>query len=236
MSNLRCFGEANLQVWGHPITPADRIKAKGSGAPLVRVPCSHLAGLLYNRAQGENPMNVLVIDGYPQGGSADVYLAEVQKALERKRHQVTVMRLREMVIAECQRCHGCWVQSPGECKLPDESESLRTAFVKSDVAVLASPLLMGYPSALLQRAIDRLVPLLLPYWQSAELGMRHQARHDQMPKLGLLLGPEEDMDTDDISIVHALFDQVAIQLSTQLRFVLMTDVSASEVANEIHRL
>jgi len=101
---------------------------------------------------------------------------------------------------------------------------------------MASPLLMGYPSALLQRAIDRMIPLLLPYWQSTEKGMRHQARYDQMPKIGLLLGAEEDMDTEDLSIVSALFSGVAHQLCTQLKFVLMNDVPASEVANEIHRI
>lgn len=182
-------------------------------------------------------MNILVIDGNPQAeGAYQQYLASVEASLVHRRHHVTRFAVRDKVMADCQRCYGCWVKTPGECLLPDQSEELRRLFVESDVVVLASPLVMGYPTALLQRAIDRLLPLLLPYWESTEHGMRHETRYEKLPNLGLLLQAEADVDSEDLSILNELFTSVARQLGTSLKFIFMMDVPAHEVAYEIHRI
>lgn len=182
-------------------------------------------------------MNILVIDGNPR---AEVpfqeYLASVETSLVHRRHRVTQYAMRDKVVADCQRCYGCWVKSPGECLLPDSSMELRRLFVESDVVVLASPLVMGYPTALLQRAIDRLLPLLLPYWEASEHGMRHEGRYEKLPSLALLVKAEADIDSDDLSILNELFASVARQLGTTLKFIFMMDVPAHEVAYEIHRI
>jgi multimeric flavodoxin WrbA len=182
-------------------------------------------------------MEVLVINGNPDTESQfEEYLRELAVSLEHRRHRVTTLAVREMVIAECQRCFGCWVRTPGECLLPDQSELLRQHFVGSDMVLFASPLLMGYPTALTQKAIDRLLPTLLPYWESTETGVRHERRYDKVPVLGVLLHAREEVDSEDLSILDDLFASIAHQLGTTVKFILFSDIPAHEVAYEIHRL
>lgn len=183
-------------------------------------------------------MRILVIDGNPEQKDSDLeaYVSDLVRSLERRRHAVSVLRLADMVVADCERCFGCWVRTPGTCLLPDESEALRDAVVQSDLVVFCSPLIMGLPSALTHKALDRLQPLLLPYWKTTRGNVLHEPRYDRMPSFALVLKPEDHIDSEDVSIISEIFAREAAELGSTLAFVRLMDVPAHEVAHEIHRL
>jgi len=96
-------------------------------------------------------------------GAFDDYLKRLSDALASDGHAVTVFELREMDIKYCIGCFGCWVKTPGECIVPDESRDVRRAAIHSDLVLWASPVIMGFYSALLKKVTDKFLPLLHPY-------------------------------------------------------------------------
>ncbi len=111
-------------------------------------------------------MKVTVLNGNPDADNVhfDDYLKNLSALLESNNHAVTVLRLREMDIRYCIGCFGCWVKTPGECSnAADDTHTIRREFINSNLVLFASPIIMGFTSALLKRAHERLLPLLLPY-------------------------------------------------------------------------
>ena len=70
-----------------------------------------------------------------------------------------------MDVRYCVGCFGCWVKTPGECVSKDGSHDIRREVINSDLVLFASPLIMGFTSALLKKAHDKLIPLIHPYFE-----------------------------------------------------------------------
>src|SRR5680860_20197 len=111
-------------------------------------------------------MKITILNGNPEqsNSSFDNYLENLSGLLETKGHQVVTLWLRDMDIRPCTGCFGCWVKKPGECaSVEDDSRIVRQEALSSALMILASPVIMGFPSALLKRAQDKFIPMVLPY-------------------------------------------------------------------------
>ena len=179
-------------------------------------------------------MKITVLNGNPETGDAAVndYVGELIEQLGSEGHAVTALDLREMDIEYCTGCFGCWVKTPGECKVPDDTRDVRRAVIQSDLALFASPVIMGYPSALLKRTTDKLLPLLLPYLIIVQGESHHPPRYDHYPVWGLLLGAGDDADDDDIEIISAIYGREALNAKSRLAFTKRTTDPIEEVARE----
>lgn len=181
-------------------------------------------------------MNVTILDGAPAPGSAlDEALAGLEGSLRQGGHAVSWVKLRELRLRQCTGCFDCWLLTPGLCKFNDDGEVVIRAFLAADVAVLASPLSMGFPSALLKRAMERFCPIALPLFEIRQDEFHHPMRYGRSPPLGLLYAPEADTDGEDVAIVSRIFGRVAVNLHTRLGFVLSAERSTEEVADAIVR-
>jgi multimeric flavodoxin WrbA len=178
-------------------------------------------------------MNIAVLNANPKVSPFDGYLNDLQASLESDGHRVTVIPLRERTIRFCAGCFACWVKTPGECAIPDDGPEFRRAVIRSDFTLLASPLRMGFPSALLKKTIDRLLPLLHPYFEPVHAEAHHRRRYDRYPRLGLLLEKEPDTDGRDLSIVSDIFRRAALDLKSALDFALTTEIHPTELARRI---
>ena len=181
-------------------------------------------------------MKVAILDGSTGrgGGPFDDYLRHLAEVLEDDRHEVTVLTLREMDIRSCIGCLDCLVKTPGECSRPDAFPQVCRAAVNSDFVLLASPLRMGFPTALLKMAIERLVEgSVQSSGEMANREVHHAPRYSQYPRLGLLLAREEDTDAADIRIVSDIFSRIALAVKTTLAFSLLTDQPVEQVAQAI---
>jgi len=112
-------------------------------------------------------MKITILNGNPDVNNAkfDNYLKNLSDLLESSNHTVTILKLREWDIKYCTGCFGCWVKTPGECVVPDDTRDIRREYIHSDFVLFASPVIMGFTSALLKKAHDKRIPLLHPYFE-----------------------------------------------------------------------
>ena len=117
----------------------------------------------------------------------DGYLKRLSDELTSDGHAVIVFELREMDIKCCLGCLDCWVKTPGLCVTPDEARDVCRTYIHSDFVLCASPVIMGFYSALLKKMTDKLISLVHPYPIIVQGMTRHLARYDSYPQVGLLL-------------------------------------------------
>ena len=180
-------------------------------------------------------MKITILNGNPdaQNIAFDTYLDRLAGVLIADQHQVTRLNLRDMDIAYCIGCFGCWVKTPGECRSADESSQVCRAVINSDFTLWASPLRMGFPSALLKKVMDKSIPLIQPYFVVDQGEAHHQARYPHYPRLGLLLEEEADTDNDDLLNVADIFSRTALNLKSRLDFVHLTGQPVEALAAAI---
>lgn len=183
-------------------------------------------------------MKITILNGNPYADNAafDDYLKRLSGQLASDGHAVTVFELREMDIKYCTGCFGCWVKTPGECIVEDASREVRRAAINSDFVLWASPVIMGFYSALLKKVTDKFLPLLHPYGEVVRGEMRHVARYDKYPLVGLLLEEGLDTDDEDIAIISDIHEQLALDLKSELAFTRLTRDPVEEVTRAINDL
>jgi multimeric flavodoxin WrbA len=183
-------------------------------------------------------MKITILNGNPSPENTvfDGYLQGLVRLLENNKHHVHTFVLREMDIKYCTGCFGCWIKEPGYCIIEDDSAKLRRQFISSDFALFASPIIMGFISAILKKTQDKLIPLLLPYFELIQGEIHHQARYDSYPRLGLLLENRNETDDEDIRIITDIYKRTAINLHTKLCLTGFIDNPVEELASEINSI
>ena len=147
-----------------------------------------------------------------------------------------IMNLREMAIKYCTGCFSCWVKTPGECVFKDDSHEVCRSYINSDLVVFASPIIMGFTSAVLKKATDKLIPLLHPYIMFVQGECHHYSRYDRYPLMGVILEKGEDTDEEDLRIINDIYHRMAINFKTSCSFIKQTTATIEEVADAINRL
>jgi multimeric flavodoxin WrbA len=183
-------------------------------------------------------MRIAILNGNPDPANLrfDGWLKSLSDLLRAKNHQVTLLTLRALDIAYCTGCWGCWVKTPGRCLNEDGSREVCRAWVNSELLLLASPLKMGFVTALLKSALDKLIPVGLPYIGTRQGECCHQPRYPKSPKLAALLEPEDGGDAGDIEITRAILERNARNFKSELRFVLTADRPVEEAADAVDRV
>ena len=137
-------------------------------------------------------MNVLILNGCdPTCGWADGEQARWEQAGAKvARHDLSGER-----VAFCQGCFECWVKTPGICKTGDVARRIAEEWVKSDVAVLVTPISFGGYGSQLKKAVDRMIGIVSPFFAVINGETHHQPRYDRYPALaaiGFLSEPDEE--------------------------------------------
>ena len=181
-------------------------------------------------------MKITILNGNPDTSSLDDYLAKLKTNLEVKGAAVTQLDLRSMKISYCVGCWGCWVKTPGQCSSNDQSLDVCRAVINSDFTLWTSPVIMGFPSALLKKVTDKLIPIVHPYVVVDQGEAHHLARYDHYPKFGLLLEKSGDTDEEDIEIINTIFSRTALNMKSKLVFSKLANTPISEVSHAINHL
>lgn len=180
-------------------------------------------------------MKIAILDGeqHPGKTAFGEYLGTVASLLRSSGHEVDRLVLRELDIKQCLGCWGCWVKTPGECVLEDDGGRVCASVIRSDVTLFAAPLVMAFPTALLKRTIDRLLPLIHPYNAVVAGEIHHRARYKRYPKFALLTERSDEDTDEDLRIVEDVFARTALNFKSRLAFVHETSAPAEEVAHAI---
>jgi multimeric flavodoxin WrbA len=183
-------------------------------------------------------MNITILNGNPTPDNQpfEDYLSELSDSWISDGHQIKRLDLRTMKINYCTGCWHCWVKTPGQCSSQDQSLDVCRAVIHSDLTLWASPIIMGFPSALLKKVTDKLIPLVHPYIVVDQGEAHHLARYEHYPRFGLLLENSADTDEEDIEIIREIFSRTALNMKSSLAFSKTTNVPVSEVSNAINDL
>jgi multimeric flavodoxin WrbA len=181
-------------------------------------------------------VKIAILNGNPspRGAGLDAYIEDLSRELRAGGLGVEQLVLREMNIGHCSGCFGCWTKTPGECSThTDDGTKILGAYMNADLAVFASPVIMGFVSALLKRAMDRLLPLIHPYAAVDHGEAHHLARYTRYPKMGLLLDgidPAHAEGAGEISLIRDMFSRTALNIKTRVCFTLTAADPVEEAA------
>ena len=184
-------------------------------------------------------MRITFLNGNPESTNTkfDDYLKTLSESLESQNHEITTFTLRDLDTRYCIGCFGCWVKTPGECSsAADNSIEIRRKFINSELIIFASPVIMGFTSALLKRVHDKFLPLVLPYTGLYHEESHHHPRYDNYPAMGLLIQPDSDTDEEDIEIITDIYRRDSLNFHADLVFTGLTTDSIEKVTNEINSL
>ncbi|MBJ6725499.1 flavodoxin family protein [Geomesophilobacter sediminis] len=181
-------------------------------------------------------MNVMIVNGNPDPDSGfDARLSRLAESARARGDRVQEFTLRELSIAQCVGCFGCWVKTPGICVFRDDQENILRGYVAADLVVMASPLIMGFTSALLKRCTDRIIPVLLPFIDTSTGECRHFLRYGKAPLLAVVYAPEPDTDPEDVEIAANLWQRLARNAGSRIACFRSLEQPLEEVWNELDR-
>ncbi len=122
--------------------------------------------------------SALLFDGAADGDATlDLVHGVVVEGLVAAGWTVAEWRLRDMRIAWCSGCFGCWVKTPGVCVHGDAGRDVAAAAARVELLVYLTPVTFGGYSAELKKALDHLIPLLLPDLKKSGPDTRHPQRY-----------------------------------------------------------
>jgi hypothetical protein len=179
--------------------------------------------------RGENYMagrNVVILDGTASGDEdLSPILSVLTDVLKRGGAQVETFPLREMKLAHCLGCFGCWVETPGMCVEADAGRQIARAIIQSDTTVFFTPVTFGGYSPELKKMLDRFIQLISPYFLIDHGEVHHPPRYAHRPRL-MMVGVQRHPDPHEAHIFKILAGRNAINFhppSFAAEVVLATD-------------
>ena len=149
------------------------------------------------------------------GGHAREPLSEMERRLTEVSSSygcaTKALHLRELTIAPCLGCFGCWMRTPGVCVIDDDARDVTEKMIRSDVIVYLTPVVFGGYSPELKGALDRSIGLISPLFERVGGETHHKKRYDRYPCL-LGIGVQRGRDATEARIFETLVRRNAINL------------------------
>jgi multimeric flavodoxin WrbA len=180
-------------------------------------------------------MKIVILNGNIASSTFDSHLDELRNQLEISGHDVMQIALRNLGLKYCTGCFDCWTKTPGMCDRDQASHEMDRAVINSDFSLWATPLKMGFPTALMKTAFDKHLPLIHPYMVVDQGEAHHLTRYKKYPRIGMLVERENDTSDQDLDIIKEIFARTALNFKSKLEFLETTDLPAKDLAQKILR-
>lgn len=184
-------------------------------------------------------MKITIINGNSkkENETFDRYLEHLRSSLEERGHAVAAFTLRDMDIKDCTGCYTCWVRTPGLCVLKDDYDTVIREYIRSDLVIFASPVVMSFMTSLMKRAVDRLLPLACAFLeQKADGRIGHVRRYEKYPGKGLILEKTKNVDDSDIEPLRNVFESGSGSGREKLMFTKFTSDPVEVICDETDNL
>jgi multimeric flavodoxin WrbA len=159
-------------------------------------------------------MKALLLNGAKAGDDAvDRAGGTLTEELQARGWAVDTLTLRELKIAPCSGCFGCWTKTPGRCPTEDASQMVARLSVHCDLLALLTPVTFGGYSSELKKALDRIICIALPFFRKVDGEVHHQLRYDQRPNL-LALGMVDEPDEESERVFQTLVSRNALNFAS----------------------
>ena len=141
-------------------------------------------------------MKAIILNGFEKetGEIAKIHDLMLEE-LKKLNWETTSIILKDIDIAYCMGCFGCWVQTPGECVIKDYEIDIVKNLVQSDLVIYFTPITFGGYSSILKKALDRQISRVLPYFTKVDGEVHHEQRYEKRQPLigiGFLANPDAE--------------------------------------------
>ncbi len=156
-------------------------------------------------------MSIFVLNGL---SNSDTAYNSIYHKLITELNGVSIMRsvnLEESNIASCKGCFGCWFKTPGTCVIDDQGREIARDFINNDTVIFLTPVTFGGFSSTLKKAVDRLIPNILPHFQKINGEIHHKPRYEKYPRI-IAVGLLEKEDSEAESIFDHLINRISINM------------------------
>jgi len=112
---------------------------------------------------------------------------------------------KKLKIKPCQGEFHCWLKTPGKCFQDDDMNQLYPKLVSADVLVFATPVYVDGVSGPMKNLMDRMIPVVQPFFEVRDGHCRHLTREGHSESAGLVLVSScgfWEMDNFDPLIAH----------------------------------
>lgn len=123
-------------------------------------------------------MDILAINSSPKmsEGNTAMILDPFLEGMREAGARVELFYARRLKINPCQGDFHCWLKTPGKCIQRDDMEMLLPKLTAADVWVFATPVYFDGISGAMKNLIDRLLPLVEPFFELRDGHCRHPLR------------------------------------------------------------
>ncbi len=180
-------------------------------------------------------MKVAILDGSKKNGTTLKIAREtIENELRNKGVKISSFTLRDVKIAPCKGWFGCWLRTPGICVINDIGREITKAIAQSGLWVFLTPIIFGGYSSELKKALDRMIPFILPYFMKINGEIHHKPRYKNSPKL-IAIGSLAQQDDESETIFKKLVSRNAINfhISSYKCEILPRDLSENCVKERV---
>lgn len=171
-------------------------------------------------------MQIMILDGSIKNDKAMSSVRQIiEEFFKRADHKVSVYTLRDLYIAPCCGFFCCWLKTPGICITDDIACEITKYAALTDCWVFLTPITFGGYSSELKKAIDRMTPLMLPYFTKLKGEVHHILRYAKHSHL-IVFGSAEKHDAEAENIFDTLVQRNGINFynkSADSKIILQTD-------------
>ena len=124
-------------------------------------------------------MKVLAFNASPlmEKGNTALLLKPFMEGLQEEGCEVEVFHISRLHVEPCLGDRACWTKTPGKCVQNDDVKMLLPKIQEADLIVFAAPVYVDGMPGPLKNLIDRLIPILEPYFVMRDKHCRHPRRH-----------------------------------------------------------
>jgi multimeric flavodoxin WrbA len=175
-------------------------------------------------------MKTVILNGAAalgQNPQADLVHGVVAAAVQAKSWPAVNLDLAAMDIKPCRGCFSCWVKTPGLCVIRDDEETIIRAVAACELLIWLTPITFGGFSPELKKALDRIIPILLPFFIKVHGETHHPLRYPARRHL-LVIGTQEKEDPDGESIFRRLAGRNATNMAAVSTTILIINGRADD--------
>jgi multimeric flavodoxin WrbA len=160
-------------------------------------------------------MKAVFLKGSPAGGQdplSNRAAAAVMAVLNARGWQTKAFALAGMDIRPCRGCFSCWVRTPGACAIrDDDQEPILRAWAEANLIAVLTPITFGGYAPELKKALDRILPVLLPFFIRINGESHHPQRYPLRRRL-LAVGTQKRDDADGEGSFRRLVQRNALNM------------------------
>jgi len=183
-------------------------------------------------------MRALILNGEELDGiTLEQHSKTISKELQANDFEVEEILLKEKEIADCLGCFDCWVKTPGICIIDDYGREAAARLINSDILIFLTPVVFGSYSYQLKKALDRMIPLISPYFKKVKGEIHHKKRYPKYPSL-LAIGIIEETNEQTSRIFKNLVERNSINFHSphfQTEVFAETDLDYQELKDTVNQ-